>query len=77
MKNKYTGLVTSEQTKEEISKRFNIKTDEINESGALVNGSDEKVEIKEPKDKHKKESCLDVLSVIGEGIYDVIASVLD
>ena len=32
MKNKYTGLVTSEQIKEEISKRFNIKTDEINES---------------------------------------------
>ncbi len=49
----------------------------MNESGALVNCYDEKVEVKEPKDKNKKESCLDVLSDIGEGICDVITSVLD
>lgn len=32
MKVKYTGIVKSKQIKEEISKRFNIRTDEINES---------------------------------------------
>lgn len=46
----------------------------MNESGALVNGYDEK---SKSEDNKKESTCLDIVADIGEGICDIIGSILD